>query len=184
MLTTGDLSTAVRPPDVTAHVHARRTLPRRATIRAALAAVGIAQIAVAVFAVVHGLDAAAHDSHELASLDIAIGVGFVTAAYKPWRSAGLLPLAVVAAFLLWITAMGDIADGETALGHELQHLLTVGGCVLLALAIRPPRMPAPSAQPARRPPRRPHLRVIRAAALAWLGSPLHSAPRHATFLKG
>jgi predicted anti-sigma-YlaC factor YlaD len=147
-------------------VQLRRRLPRRTLIRAALAAVGIAQIAVAVLSVMHGLDAAAHDSHELASLDIALGVGFLTAASRPWRSAGLVPLAGVAAALLWVTAMGDIADGETAFRHELPHLLAVAGFVLLAFAVRPPGATEPRSRRSSRAAARPTLRVIRAVASA------------------
>jgi predicted anti-sigma-YlaC factor YlaD len=145
---------------------ARIGLPRRFVVRGALAGVGVAQIVIAVLSVIHVFSASAHGSHELASLDIALGVGFLTAASRPWRSAGLVPLAGVAAALLWITAMGDIADGETAFHHELPHLLAVAGFVLLALAVRPPGHAAARLRARSRQSRRPSLRVIRAVASA------------------
>jgi predicted anti-sigma-YlaC factor YlaD len=144
----------------------RRRLPPRTVIRAALAAVGILQIVVAVLSVTHWPGVAAHDAHELASLDIALGVGFLTAASRPWRSAGLVPLAGVAAALLGATAMGDIADGVTALRHELPHVLAVAGFVLLALAVHPPSSRESRASRRSRVSARPTLRVIRAVAAA------------------
>lgn len=66
-----------------------------------------------------------HSSHEMASFDIAIAIGFLVAALRPERAKALVPIAVVLAACLAATASVDVATGTTGVMHEAAHLTTL-----------------------------------------------------------
>lgn len=101
--------------------------------RLALVAVGVAQIALSLPEILSGVyrEAPIHVAHEMGALDIALGVGFLVAAWRPLRAQGMRTLVGSAALLLVVTAVVDLLAGRTGLGDEAPHLLVVAGWLLL-----------------------------------------------------
>lgn len=119
---------------VAAEAGVRRRLWRQwQWTRAALAAVGVAEVAVALPVLLFGHDAAApvHVAHELGSFDLAIGGGMLLAAYRPRLAIGMVPIVAFIALLLLVTAGTDLALGRTELSEEMPHLLVMGGFLLM-----------------------------------------------------
>ncbi len=82
-------------------------------LRWLLVALAVVQIAVAVPALL-GSDAGlpVHTARHLGSFDVAIAVGFLFAAWKPSRIAGMLPVLGALAVCLVISALLDVAAGQ------------------------------------------------------------------------
>ncbi|GEM_PF-232352 len=101
--------------------------------RLALVVVAAAQLALCVPILILGHDRSAplHVAHEMGSLDGALGVGFLVAASRPARAMGMRSLVGMAAALLVLTAVIDLAGGYTSLLDEAPHLLVVAGWLLL-----------------------------------------------------
>jgi len=129
-------------PDLTGRVMAavaeeavvrRRLWWQWLTTRGALAAVGLAQLVLAIPVLVLGHDeqAPAHVAHELGSFGLAIGLGLLLAAARPKLAAGMLPIVAIIAALLLLTAGSDLALGRTQLSDEVPHLLDLAGFLLL-----------------------------------------------------
>jgi predicted anti-sigma-YlaC factor YlaD len=91
-----------------------------------------------------------HLFHELDTFDLALAAGFLTAARRPSRAAGLLALVGVAAVGLLGTAAIDVAGGRTGVFDEAPHLLAVAGWLLLFRLARAHR-DGPYGAAARRP---------------------------------
>jgi predicted anti-sigma-YlaC factor YlaD len=109
-------------------------------LRWGLALVALAQLAIAVPALFGSdLGAPAHVARELGSWDIALAVGFLYAARRPARAAGLVPLVGTLVALLVLTSALDVGAGRTATVTELPHMLAVVGLVLLRLVSGPVR---------------------------------------------
>ena len=121
----------------------------------------LGQIAITIPALVFGTahDAPIHVAHEMGSFDLAIAAGFLVAAWRPRRANGMRVLVGVAALLLLVTAVIDLAAGRTTLLDEAPHLLTIAGWLLLEVLSR--RVPDERAHPGLAIPGRP----TRAAAL-------------------
>jgi predicted anti-sigma-YlaC factor YlaD len=114
---------------------ARRTVAARARVdrvlRLALGAVAAVQLLLALPGVL-GV-AGAHPHHEVT----AFAVAFLLAAFRPALARPYTPVGLVLAGCLAVTAVLDLAQGLTTLGHEAGHLLTVVPAVMLvALAYR------------------------------------------------
>jgi hypothetical protein len=62
---------------------------------------------------------------------LALAAGYAITALQPYRAAGLLPFAGIAAGLLGLTAVTDIAGHHTDVREELPHLLAFIGFLLL-----------------------------------------------------
>lgn len=149
----GDLGRLVRVrpaeqvPDQTAAILARigaGARPsgfRQVDLRVGLAIVGLLQLVLALPALLLGQDAGApvHVARELGSFDAALAVGFVLAARRPARAAGLLPVVAALAACLVATAGLDVAAGRTPAVGETIHLLDLIGLGLLwrLAAVRP-----------------------------------------------
>lgn len=130
----------VRPaagvPDLTAAVLAavgderrRRGDARRTALRLGLVAVGLVQLLAALPALLLGEDAGlpVHAARHIGSFDAAVAVGFLVAAWRPARVAGLLPvLAVLTGFLL-LGAAVDVAGGHAPAPGEATHLVVLLG---------------------------------------------------------
>jgi predicted anti-sigma-YlaC factor YlaD len=148
-----------------------RVRRRRVTMtlaRLVLVAVAAAQLALTVPWLLFGHDHSApeHVAHEMGSFGAALAAGFLVAAWRPRRALGMRTLVGVAAALLVVTAVADLAAGRTSLGDEAPHLVAVAGWLIICyLASVTP----PTAEQARR---------IR---MDWLRAHLSSSRRSALF---
>lgn len=122
---------------------------RRRTLRlarVALVVVAAAQVAL----VVPELAGQAHVTHEIASWNTAVAVGFLFAALRPPYGAGLIPIVGAAVVALFTVTVRDLLRSEVQVEQEFAHLLLLIGLLLL-LALRrggdrPPRR-VPTADP-------------------------------------
>ena len=107
-------------------------------LRWVLAAIGILQIAVAIPALVLGEDAdlPVHIARHLGSFEVALGVGFLFAAWKPQRAAGILPVVAALVVCLVGSSLLDVLAGTTAAGTEVHHATDVAGLVVVWLLSR------------------------------------------------
>jgi predicted anti-sigma-YlaC factor YlaD len=107
-------------------------------LRAGLAAVALAQLAVTVPLLILGHDhgADAHAAHELGSFDLALAIAFALGAIRPRLSAGLAWPTGIAAVGLAVTAIADLIGGQTFGADEAQHLIAVAGAALLCWQAR------------------------------------------------
>jgi predicted anti-sigma-YlaC factor YlaD len=143
------LARAPDVPDLTAPIlaaigaHSGRPGHERA-LRVALVVVALAQLTVAVPALVLGEDAGTpvHVARHIGSFDVALAVGFLFAAWRPSRVAGLLPVVAALVACLVGTSVLDVLDGRTGAVTEFQHIVDVAGLAavwLLAHPLRPRR---------------------------------------------
>ena len=104
-----------------------------APARVALVLVALAQIAITIPALLSGSyrGAPIHVAHEMGAFDMALGIGFLVAAWRPARAQGMRALVGCAALLLVVTAVLDIIAGRTTAVDECSHLLVVAGWLLL-----------------------------------------------------
>ncbi|WP_203713181.1 zf-HC2 domain-containing protein [Asanoa siamensis] len=105
---------------------AAEPVARRQVLRVAVGVLAVAQLVSAVQALL-GVEGAlgAHATREMACFDIALAVGFALAALRPERARALLPVALVLALCLAATSAVDVANGRTAVVHEIGHLAAV-----------------------------------------------------------
>ena len=108
-------------------------------LRWILVAIAIAQIAVAIPALVFGSDAGlpVHAARHIGSFDVALGVGFLYAAWKPSRIPGLLPVVAALVVCLVGSSLLDVAAGNTAAWGEVQHVFDFAGLAVVWLLSRP-----------------------------------------------
>src|SRR6202035_1606073 len=126
----------------------------RLSLRGALLAAALAQLAITVPLLVlgHDHDAGPHAAHELGSFDLALAIAFAIGAIRPALSAGLAWTCAIAAAGLAGTAVADLMGVEAHCSHaaqppgaavadliggqaigadEAQHLVAVAGAALL-----------------------------------------------------
>lgn len=77
-----------------------------------------------------------HMSHEAAAWNLAIGVGFLWAALRSTRSAGLVPMLAAFVALLTLLSVIDLAEGKVDVLRLVSHLLVVAGLALVVLLDR------------------------------------------------
>ena len=108
-------------------------------VRGGLALVGVVLLLLALPALVLGDDAGAsvHVAHELGSFHLALAVGFLVAAWRPERAAGVLPVVAVLAACLTVTGVVDVAAVRTPAVTETHHLLHLLGLGLVWLLADP-----------------------------------------------
>jgi predicted anti-sigma-YlaC factor YlaD len=108
-------------------------------LRWILFAIAVTQIAVAIPALLFGSDAGlpVHAARHIGSFDVALGVGFLFAAWRPSRIPGLLPVAVALVVCLVGSSLLDVASGKTAALGEAQHVLDFVGLAVVWLLSRP-----------------------------------------------
>ncbi|MDQ1431877.1 MAG: hypothetical protein QOF40_2479 [Actinomycetota bacterium] len=108
-------------------------------LRWILFAIAVTQIAVAIPALLFGSDAGlpVHAARHIGSFDVALGVGFLFAAWRPSRIPGLLPVAVALVVCLVGSSLLDVASGNTAALGEAQHVLDFVGLAVVWLLSRP-----------------------------------------------
>jgi predicted anti-sigma-YlaC factor YlaD len=112
-------------------------------LRWILVALAITQIAIAIPALLFGSDAGlpVHTARHIGSFDVALGVGFFYAAWKPSRIPGLLPVVVALVVCLVGSSFLDVASGNTAALGEAQHALDFVGLAVVWLLSRPAPRP-------------------------------------------
>ncbi len=108
-------------------------------LRWILVAIAVTQIAIAIPALLFGSDAGlpVHTARHIGSFDVALGVGFLFAAWRPSRIPGLLPLVVALVVCLMGSSLLDVASGNTAALGEAQHALDFVGLAVVWLLSRP-----------------------------------------------
>jgi predicted anti-sigma-YlaC factor YlaD len=153
-------ATLIRPVteevDLTATVLARANVPRVGRyggLRSLLVALGLVLLALDAPLLLTGdqTGASEHVGRHLGASGVALGIGFLYAAWRPERAVGLVPLAAALGVGLTISATVDLADGG-ALTDDARHLLELTGLVCLwAISGGPGRL-AGRLRPARRPP--------------------------------
>lgn len=113
---------------------AGRVLRRRLWLRAALAVVGLVQLAIAVPALPGdslGMSMSLHAAHETAAWNLAIGVALLACVLRPRRAAGLLPLLGTFVITLAALCVRDLAAGAVPVSRVATHLAALAGLVLL-----------------------------------------------------
>jgi predicted anti-sigma-YlaC factor YlaD len=141
------LAPAPEIPDLTPGILAAIGAETRATedsdtqhaLRWILLAIAVAQIAIAIPALLFGADAGlpVHTARHIGSFDVALGVGFFYAAWKPSRIPGLLPVVAALVVCLLGSSLLDVASGNTAALGEAQHVLDFVGLAVVWLLSRP-----------------------------------------------
>ena len=125
--------------DVAAAVMARVGRPPRARWvreQVVLLVLGLAQLALALPDVV--VSGHVHMAREVGVLEVSLALGFLTAAARPARAWGMVPLVAAVVAGLLATSAVDVLDGHADLARESAHLLAVAGSVCLwSLARRP-----------------------------------------------
>lgn len=109
---------------------------RVGSLRVGLAVVGVVQVLVALPALLLGDDAdlPAHTARHLGSFAVAMGIGFLVAAWQPRRVGGLLPLSAVLVVCLLAGSAIDVAAGDASAWAETAgHATEVVGLGLLWL---------------------------------------------------
>ena len=103
-------------------------------LRWVLVALAIVQVAVAIPALL-GNDAGlpVHTARHLGSFDLALGIGFFYAAWKPQRISGMLPIVAALVVCLAVSSLLDVAAGNTAALGESHHLADFGGLLVMWL---------------------------------------------------
>jgi hypothetical protein len=101
-------------------------------LRAGLVAVAAVQILIALPALILGDDAGlpAHTARHLGSFAVALGIGFLVAAWRPERVGGVLPLTAALVLCLLLTSGIDVvserADALSELGGHATELVGLG----------------------------------------------------------
>jgi predicted anti-sigma-YlaC factor YlaD len=121
----------------------RRSATTPGPARVALALVGVAQLLLALPALLgEAAGATAHVARDHGSWELALAVGLLVAAFRPARTTGLMPVvAVLTVALLGSTAV-DVASGLTTVSAESSHLLPLTGLAMLVVLRR--SMPEPA----------------------------------------
>jgi predicted anti-sigma-YlaC factor YlaD len=141
------------PPDLSRRIRSAVAASDRAghrgMVRGLLVVVAAEIIAFSLPALILGdeQDTAAHAARHLGAFTAAYGVGLLVVAFRPARARTMLPVTIVLAGALLITAIVDMINGRVPLVGEAQHipeLLSVALVWLLAVpAPAPPIGPRP-----------------------------------------
>lgn len=124
-------------------VHGR---PSRPLARLALVATAVLQLVLSLPALLYGQEphAGLHVAREVGATDVALAVGVLAAAWRPWRAAGMLPVVAALAVGLSATTVIDVLGGKVPAAAEVPHLLALVEAALLWRLRRSP-VPAPQA---------------------------------------
>ncbi len=118
---------------------------RWSIVRALLIVVAVQIIGFSLPALILGdeQDTAAHAARHLGAFTAAYGVGLLVVAIRPARARTMLPVAMVLAGALVITAVVDMVEGRIPLVGEAQHIPELLSVVLMwMLAVPAPRRTA------------------------------------------
>jgi predicted anti-sigma-YlaC factor YlaD len=111
----------------------RRADSNLAPARATLVTIAVVQVALAVPALLFGVDGGApiHIAREVGSFDVALAAGFVFCAWRPARAYGILPLVASLVACLALVSTVDVLQGRASLGGESVHLLEGFGLLMV-----------------------------------------------------
>ncbi len=131
-------------------------------VRWALVGVAVAQLVVTGPLMISGdIDG----FRDLGSLDVALAFGYLVAAVRPRRAAGMRAVVGAAALLLLISALLDLTAHRTTLSDEAPHVITLCGWVLvMVLASRTEDVGDPPSL---------GLRARLETIAAWFADPIH-----------
>ena len=103
-------------------------------LRWVLVALAVLQIAVAIPALL-GSDAGlpVHTARDLGSFDLALGIGFLFAAWRPRHIGGMLPVVCAVVVCLALSSLLDVVSGNTAALGESHHLTDFAGLLVMWL---------------------------------------------------
>lgn len=104
---------------------------RTARLRVLVALTGVAQLLIALPLLAGVIGSDLHLGRDLASLQLALGVGLIYAAVQPRRAGGLLPVLTVVALGTLTTAGIDLITGTASWVLELTHLAELIGVAAL-----------------------------------------------------
>lgn len=132
------LRSAEPVPEMSARVLDRARPPRLGRggwIRPALAWVAVVLVAQSIGPLVFGAadGADSHVARHLGAFSVALGVGLLSAAWRPHRAFGLLPFAAALVVTMLVAALLDVAGGSSTLMAETVHLAEIVGLALLWL---------------------------------------------------
>ena len=143
MVPAGRVAAAPEMPDLSRRVIRLNAIADRASrwglIRGLLALVAVEVIVLALPALLLGREQAtsAHAARHLGAFSVAYAAALLVAAVRPARARSVLPVAIVAAGALAITAVLDIAEGNVPLLGEASHIPELLSVVLLWLLAVP-----------------------------------------------
>jgi predicted anti-sigma-YlaC factor YlaD len=130
---------------------AARTARWRNRLQVATVAIAAAQLVVALPELLGalGFGDTPHASHEVASLDAALAVGFLVAGMRPALARAYTPVGFVLAVCLIVTSGFDLLQGLTTLTHVTTHVVVVVQAALVwALSRTVPPVDGPAARSA------------------------------------
>jgi predicted anti-sigma-YlaC factor YlaD len=108
-------------------------------LRWGLAAVALVQFVMAISTLLFGTNGmTGHLTRDVGSFDLALAVGFVYAAWRPFRAYGMLPIVGALVACLAVTTTVDLTEGRAGAGAEAAHLLDLIGLAFLWLVTRTP----------------------------------------------
>jgi predicted anti-sigma-YlaC factor YlaD len=102
-----------------------------------LVAVEIVVLSVPELVLGSGSSSAEHAGRHLGAFSVAYAVGLLVVAVRPSRARSILPVAMVLALALSITAVVDVVDGRVPLLGEAVHLPEIVSVLLVWLLARP-----------------------------------------------
>lgn len=136
------LHAAEEVPDLTASIlmsapaTTTETIEALPVARIGLALVALAQILIGQESLLDAGGIAVHLTREQGVWEVALAIGFATAAWQPRRAAGMVPLVAALVAGLFVTASIDAADGSIAVLSEGHHLVALVGLALLIASTR------------------------------------------------
>lgn len=140
------VATAPAVPDLTARVLAATATTgtsgsQDVALRVGLALVALVQVGIAAPALLLGEDAGlpAHTARHLGSFAVALGIGFLVAAWRPRVAAGLLPVVTALAACIVVTSILDVVSGRAAATNEAAHTTELVGLAGLWMVARSTR---------------------------------------------
>lgn len=150
------------PPDLSeqilrdAGLPAARLLRRRRLLQLGLALVAVLQWALAApgaWGANIGMDAAmhmgAHQAHESAAWNVAVGAALLAVALRPARAAGTAPILLAFVVVLAVLSVPDLLAGAVTGARLSSHAGVVLGLLLVAVLARAERVPTPGRPAAR-----------------------------------
>jgi predicted anti-sigma-YlaC factor YlaD len=146
------VTTAGEMPDLSQQVAGLNAVADRASrwwlVRALLAVVAAVIVASSLPALLGEHGTSVHESRHVGAFSIAYGVALVLVVVRPARARAILPVAMVLAGALFITALLDVVEGRVPLVDEAAHLPELVSVVLVWLLARP--LPDPQRATGRR----------------------------------
>jgi predicted anti-sigma-YlaC factor YlaD len=162
------------PPDLSgailrdAGLPAARLLRRRRMLQAGLVTLAVLQWALAVPGLwgetvgMAAMHMGAHQAHESAAWNVAVGAALLAVALRPARAAGTVPVLLAFVAVLAVLSIPDLMDGAVTGARLASHTGVALGLLLVAALARAERLPGPGrpavrvggSSPARSLPRR------------------------------